>query len=81
MIASYFAGSFRDRLIASIIFISVVKNTISTGNINLIPKTATIIPHVIKALRQKTAIFANIIAFTTALSNDSESSSTDRIFD
>ena len=52
--------------------------TTSTGNKKRIPKTAIIIPQVKNLSRHLWLIFSNFIAFTTALSKERLTSSTDK---
>ena len=48
--------------------------TITSGKTIRMPKTAMAIPHVMKRRRQTGVICFSTVAFTTALSNDSETS-------
>ena len=74
-ISEYSKGSSRAKFQVSSKLMLVVKPTIKSGKINLIPNTAINIPKVRKIVCQNLFQFFRIEAFTTALSKDNDISS------
>jgi len=78
-IPAYLSGSKIAKLNAASGFIPPTIATIINGNSILIPNTAIAIPRVKNLCCHFASIFFNIVALTTALSNDKEISNTHRI--
>ena len=72
----YSSGSVAARTTAAIGPILAMTATITSGKTIRMPKTAIAMPQVMKRRRQTGSICASTVALTTALSNDSDTSST-----